>query len=163
MEDGERIVEHGLEGRFDYLEHTADVYIVAYGSSLLELYENAGLSLFETMTDTTKLAHSVERAVESEGFDLESLLYRWLEDLLTLYYSEGLMCGEIIADEISIKRDCGNRGEGPCYKIKGLCRGEVFDPERHESRVEVKAVTYHMMRITRSGEGEWRAYFVLDI
>ncbi len=161
MEGSERIVEHGLEGRFDYLEHTADVYIVAYGSNLLELFSNAGIALFETMTDTRRLEPSVSRSISVDGFDLESLLYRWLEELLTLYYSEGLMCRDVTAEELVITRKCG--GGGPCYYLKGSCRGEVFDPDRHESRVEVKAVTYHLMRIIRGENGGWKAYFVLDI
>ncbi|RLG79455.1 MAG: archease, partial [Thermoprotei archaeon] len=33
----EKIIQPGLSGKFDYLEHTADIYIVAYGKDLLEL------------------------------------------------------------------------------------------------------------------------------
>ncbi len=155
---GGRIVEKGLEGRFDYLEHTADVYIVAYGSNLLELFGNAGLALFETMTDTRRLDSREARRVEAEGFDLESLLYRWLEELLTLYYSEGLMCREVTAEKIVIENPVE-----PTYRIEGYCKGSVFDPDKHESRVEVKAVTYHQMRIVRGEDSRWKAYFVLDI
>ncbi len=155
----ERVVEKGLEGRFDYLEHTADLYIRAYGRDLLELFSNAGLSIFESMTSTRMLEPRERRDVEAEGFDLENLLYRWLEELLTLYYSEGFMCREVYADEIIIRRVNGERE----YRVKGYCIGEVFDPEKHESKVEIKAVTYHQMKIIRSEDGGWRAYYVLDI
>jgi SHS2 domain-containing protein len=158
MDMGEKIVEHGLPGKFDYLEHTADIYIVAYGSNIVELFENAGLALFESMTDTRRIEPRVEKKIEAEGFDLENLLYRWLEELLTIYYSENIMCGEIVVEAISI----GRSGEEIEYSIKGICRGEEFDPEKHVPRVEVKAVTYHLMRIVKDEE-KWRAYFVLDI
>ena len=69
------------------------------------------------------------------------------------------MCSSIRVKEISIKRTVDDDIE---YHIKGECRGEIFNPEKHEARVEVKAVTYHLMRIIRSEDG-WRAYFVLDI
>ncbi len=153
-----KIVERGLLGKFDYLEHTADVYILAYGKDIIELFENAGIALFETMTDTSSLKGVVKREVSAEGFDLESLLYRWLEELLTLYYSENIMCNKVSVDSIVIEKSGGEL----VYRIKGVCYGEVFDPKRHESRVEVKAVTYHLMEIVKKGD-EWRAYFVLDI
>jgi len=155
----EKIVERGLPGKFDYLEHTADIYIVAYGSDLLTLYENAGLALFESMTNTADLEKKMKKEIVSEGFDLESLLYKWLEDLLMLYYSENIMCGEVKVHELSIKRSDESE---ILYMIKGECIGDIFDPEKYEPKVEIKAVTYHMMRILKDEEG-WRAYFVLDI
>ncbi len=153
-----RIAEKGLPGKFDYLEHTADVYILAYGSNLLELLENAGIALFETMTNTSQVIQRVHRDIVVEGIDLENLLYRWLEELLTFYYTENLMCSKIVAKKLSITRG----EEGIDYRLEGYCEGEEFDPEKHESKVEVKAVTYHLMRITRDEDG-WKAYFVLDI
>ncbi|MCD6300812.1 MAG: archease [Staphylothermus sp.] len=158
-DSSEKIVERGIPGKFDYLEHTADIYIVAYGSDLLTLYENAGLALFESMTDTASLERKIKKEVTSEGFDLESLLYRWLEDLLTLYYSENIMCGEIKVHELNIERTDENELS---YTVEGECIGDKFDPSKYEPKVEVKAVTYHMMRIIKNEEG-WKAYFVLDI
>ncbi len=154
----EKIVQQGLPGKFDYLEHTADIYIVAYGSNIIELFENAGLALFESMTNTKDVKPVEERIISAEGFDLENLLYRWLEELLILYYSENLMCSEVIVEEIGIKKT----GEEIEYSIRGRCRGEFFNPEKHESKVEVKAVTYHLMKIVKDEE-KWKAYFVLDI
>ncbi len=153
-----RIAEPGLPGKFDYLEHTADAYILAYGSNIIELFENAGLALFETMTSTSKIEHRVSREVEARGIDLENLLYRWLEELLMIYYSENIMCGKVSVEKLVITRE----GDEVDYMVKGVCLGEEFDPERHESKVEVKAITYHLMRILRGEEG-WKAYFVLDI
>ncbi|WFO75826.1 archease [Desulfurococcaceae archaeon MEX13E-LK6-19] len=154
----ERIAEKGLPGKFDYLEHPADVYIRAYGKDIIELFENSGLALFETMVDTSKVEPLVEKVIETEGFDLENLLYRWLEDLLTLYYSENLVFSEIIVKEIVIEKKNGDI----YYRLRGLCKGEQYNQEKHEPRVEVKAVTYHLMKIVKD-ENEWRAYFVLDI
>lgn len=154
----EKIVEKGLPGKFDFLEHTADIYIVAYGENILELFENAGLAMFESMTDTSGIDKKQVREIISEGFDLESLLYRWLEDLLTIYYSETIMCSEVSVESLNIER----RGDDIQYNIKGKCIGDFFDPDKHVSKVEIKAVTYHLMRIIKDEE-KWKAYFVLDI
>jgi len=37
--------------QFDFLEHTADAYIAAYGKTLDEAFENAALAMFEIITD----------------------------------------------------------------------------------------------------------------
>lgn len=151
-------VIHELPGVYQQLEHTGDVYIKAFGGSLLELLENAGIALFDTMTDIRSLSAVEERGVAAEGFDLESLLYKWLEELLALYYIHNLMCREVRVEELSIRR----AEDGELYRARGICRGEKFDPSRHEPRVEVKSPTYSLMRILKAEEG-WMAYFVLDI
>ncbi|MEB3787201.1 MAG: archease [Desulfurococcales archaeon] len=40
--------------------------------------------------------------------------------------------------------------------------GERFDPERHEHRTIVKAMTYAQMEIEKDGDC-WRVQFVVDI
>ena len=154
----ENVIKHGIEGKFDFLDHPADVYIVAYGKDLIELFENAGLALFETMTDTRRVEAKEERVIETNGIDLENLLYRWIEDLLTLYYSENLMCSKIVVDSIEVKRV----EDGVEYSIKGRCYGEPFDPEKHEPDTEVKAVSYHMMKIGEI-DGKKFARVLVDI
>ncbi len=144
--------------KFEFLDHPADVYIRAIGDSLPELFENAGIALFETMTNTDLISPSKEYSVNADGFDLESLLYRWLEELLYIYYSYNVMCSDIKVKKVSIERQENDF----VYSIQGICRGEEFDPSRHEARVEVKAVTYHLMKIIKD-EDHWEAYFVLDI
>ncbi|ADV65440.1 archease family protein [Desulfurococcus mucosus DSM 2162] len=151
-------VIYSRNGRFDFLEHTGDIYVRAYGGNILELFENAGLALFDSMTNIDGVNCVVERDLLVEGFDLENLLYRWLEELLVLYYSERLMCGWIRVDAVSVER----HGDGFTYRLKARVSCEEFDPSRHEARVEVKSPTYSLMRILKD-EDKWIAYFVLDI
>jgi len=146
------------EGRFDFLEHMSDVYVRAYGGDILELFENSGLALFDTMTNIDLLNPVVEKHIGVEGHDMESLLYRWLESLLVLYYSENLMCGGITVEKLHIERG----GNGPVYRLEARALCEEFDYSRHEARVEVKSPTYSLMRILKL-EDKWVAYFVLDI
>ena len=40
-----------MKKRFRFLEHTADAYVEAYGSSLEEAFENAALASTEVMTE----------------------------------------------------------------------------------------------------------------
>ncbi len=144
----------GLEKKFEFLEHIADAYIAAYGRTLEEAFENAALAMFEVMTDTSKVEAKVERTLEASGYDEYELLYDWLEKLLIEYYSDNLMFSRFKVESIE------RTPKG--FRLRGKAMGEVFDPSRHESRVEVKAVTYSLMEIYRKNK-IYVLKFVLDI
>lgn len=140
--------------RFKFLPHMGDALIEAYGSSLEEAFENAALATFEVMTDTSKVEPSVEEVVEAEGFDLESLLYNWLESLLVMFEVNTRLYSKFKIESIK------QTAEG--YKLKARAWGEDYDPNKHEQKVGVKAVTYHMMSIEEKS-GRWTLRFLLDL
>ena len=115
----------------------------------------AALAVYEVMTDTGRVEPRVEKRFEVEGFDLENLLYRWIEELLITTDSEGLVFSRFRVEAIE------KRGEED-YLLRGRAWGEPFDPERHEHRTIVKAMTYAMMEIRRLNSC-WRLQFVVDI
>lgn len=154
----EEKVIYSLPGVYDMLEHTGDVYIRARGRTLVELLENSGLALFDTMVNTQKVEPRKVKEVVAKGFDLESLLYKWLEELLILYYSENLVCSRVEVEKVTVVKT----GEDFEYAVLGRAYCEEFDHDKHEPRVEVKSPTYSLMRILKT-ENEWIAYFVLDI
>lgn len=140
--------------RFEFLEHTADVYVAAYGSTLEEAFENAALALFEAMTDTSKVDAKVEESVEARGVDEQELLYDWLENLLVRFDETGNLYSRFRVEEIK-KVD----GE---YRLRAKIWGEPFDPEKHPQRTGVKAITYHLMEIRKGAEGVV-VKFLLDV
>ena len=83
--------EQKFAGKFEFLEHTADVYIRAHGKTMEEAYENAALAMFETMTDTDKIAQTQEETIEVEAEDQYALLYNWLEALLVKFETENML------------------------------------------------------------------------
>lgn len=141
-------------GSFKFLEHTGDAYIEVYGKSLSEAFANSALAMFEVMTDTSKVEPKIEESVEVEGHDLESLLYSWLETLLVRCDVENRLYSRFI---VEISDD-----EGEHIYLRAKIYGEDYDPERHISKTEVKAVTFHMMEI-KFLEGYWRLRFLLDL
>ncbi|MEM1586760.1 MAG: archease [Candidatus Bathyarchaeia archaeon] len=140
--------------RFEFLEHTADVYIAAYGRSLKEAFENAALAMFETMTDTADVKREREDFIEVEGEDKESLLYNWLENLLVKFEVENMLYSDF--NILSIERNNGK------LNLKAKIYGEPFNPDRHKQKVGIKAVTYHRMEIVEKPEGA-TVKFILDI
>jgi SHS2 domain-containing protein len=131
-----------------------DALIEAYGLTLEEAFENAALAMFEVMTDTSKVMPLVEEVVEAEGFDLESLLYNWLENLLVMFDVNARLYSKFKVESIT------RTAEG--YRLKARVWGEDYNSDKHEYKVGVKAVTYHMMSIEGKDE-MWILRFLLDL
>ncbi len=136
------------------MEHTADAYVEATGRTLEEAFINAAKAMFEIMTDISKVQKVEKREVKDSGFDLESALYRWLEDLLIIHDSEGL-----VFSEFTFKFTKKNEDK---IEFVGEAWGEKFDPGRHEIKSEVKAVTYSLMTI-QNVNGCWVVRVVFDL
>jgi SHS2 domain-containing protein len=141
-------------GKFEFLEHTADTYIRAFGTTMQEAYENAALALFETMTDSGKIAQTVEGTVEVEAEDQYALLYNWLEALLVKFETENMLFSKF---EISDWTE-----DAESFKFTAKIWGEKFDSKKHPQKVGVKAVTYHRMVVIREPE-RVVLEFILDI
>jgi SHS2 domain-containing protein len=141
-------------GKFEFLEHTADVLIAAHGQTLEQAFENAALAMFEVMTDTTKIDTVQEETVEVEAEDEYALLYSWLEALLVKFEIKGMLFSKFKIDRIQDTPDG--------YKLQASVWGEKFNAEKHPQKVAVKAVTYHRMEIIKEHD-KITLEFILDI
>jgi SHS2 domain-containing protein len=97
------------------------------------LLEALGLGLFSLMTDLRKVRPTEERAVSASGDDPTSLVVAYLTQLLQLHEPDGFLVREIEVRAIGT----------PPTALLARVRGEPFDPSRHSSRTEVKAITFH--------------------
>ena len=141
-------------GKFEFLEHTADVYIRAHGKTMEEAYENSALAMFEVMTDTDKITQMQEDTLDVEAEDQYALLYNWLEALLVKFETENMLYSKF---QITNWEETDEN-----FKFKAKIWGEKFDPQKHPQRVGVKAVTYHRMVIIRERD-QVVLEFILDI
>jgi protein archease len=139
---------------FEFLEHTADAYVAAYGRNLAEAFENAAVAMFEVMTDVKKIKPNVEDNVEVTAEDEYALLYNWLEALLVKFDVEGFLYSKFKV--ISITESSEK------LELKARIWGEKFNPAKHAQRVGVKAITYHQMEILKKPD-EVTVKFILDI
>jgi SHS2 domain-containing protein len=140
--------------KFEFLDHVADIYVVAYGRSLEQAFENAALATFEVMTDTDKVDPILAETVEVQGSDEQALLYNWIEDLLVRFDLESILYAKFKLNPI--------QKEGRQMKLTGTIYGEKFNAKKHPQKVGVKAVTYHQMDIVKSAD-EVVVKFLLDI
>jgi len=141
-------------GKFEFLEHTADVYIAAHGKNMEEALENAALAMFEVMTDTEKINPAQEDSVEVEAEDEYALLYSWLEALLVDFEVKNTVYSKFKITSLEETSDG--------FKIKAAIWGEKFNPEKHPQKVAVKAITYHRMEIIKEID-KVTLEFILDI
>lgn len=134
---------------FEILDHTADIGLVAYGRDLPELFANAARGMFHLLIDPRAVREQERRARVVEADDLEGLLVAWLNDLLVVLNADGYLPGDFVVEEVSPTR------------LRALLPGEPVDPQRHHFRLDVKAATYHTLRVIR-GDG-WSARVIFDI
>jgi SHS2 domain-containing protein len=143
-----------ISTRFRFLEHTADVYIAAYGKNLKEAFENAAAAMFETMTNLNQITPTKKDTVHTTARDEQALLYNWLEALLIKFDTTGMLCSKFKIHSLA-----QTRGH---LALNATVWGEPFNPQKHLQKVGVKAITYHQMQIAkRPNQVEVR--FILDI
>jgi SHS2 domain-containing protein len=139
---------------FSFHEHTADITIECWASSLKEAFEEAALATFEVIlnTDTVRPMEPVD--VNVQGIDIQELLVEWIGQLIALIDINSQFYSRFEVLEL-------NENEGSC-SLKGRVWGEEIDLDRHETRTEVKAMTYADMRIDQQPESI-TLWFTLDL
>jgi SHS2 domain-containing protein len=138
---------------YEYLDHKSDVYVHTKSETLAGIFEDATKATFEVMLSTSAVMDTSVVEASLNADDFEQLLYMWVDHLLYLFDAEGFAVSRA---EVAI----GDTG-GPA-SLQAKLYGEAYDPKRHGQRVAVKAMTYSLMRISKTGAA-WEAYFVLDI
>lgn len=142
------------EKKFEFPDiTTSDSAFTAYGKDLNDVFSNAALALFETITNTKEVEAKEKRKIEVSGYDLKSLMYSWLSELLFISSSEHFVFSKF---EVDIKK------EGENFLLNGECSGEKIDTKKHEIKTEVKAITYHKMEI-KEEDKRWKAQVIVDI
>jgi SHS2 domain-containing protein len=146
--------EFEMKKHFRFLEHTADAYVEAYGGSLEEAFENAAVAMTDVMTEPKKVEAKDEESFMVEASDECALLYSWLEELLLEFELKGKLYSHF---EVSgIEETSGG------FRLHAKAWGELYDPERHPSKVGIKSATYHRMEIVKKPESV-TVRFILDI
>ncbi len=116
---------------YEVFEHTADVGLHAYGSTLSELFIHAAEGMESLMVPPEQVRVLIRREIEVEGHDLVSLLIAWLNEFIFLFDTEYILF-----------RTFEIEGLTETY-LKGWASGEAYDAQRHALSSAIKAVTWH--------------------
>lgn len=138
--------------KFELVEHTADIGLVAYGKTKEELFENAGEGLFSIITDITSISPIEDFSISTSGEDLEDLFICWLNELIYFWeVNKVLLC----KFRVSIKEDTF---------LEGKISGEKFNHDKHTIEHGVKAVTYYNFKLEYDNKNKiWTAKVIIDV
>ena len=136
----------GSKPRFEQLEHTADLALRIYGRTLRQLFANAAYAMFSQLADLRRVAPSVQRQVEVEGMDYESLLVNWLNELLYLQDTRHEVYMDFGVHKLSRRH------------LQATVSGEPTE----DLQTIIKAATYHGLSIDRS-RGWYTCTVVFDV
>lgn len=135
--------------RYEALDHTADTGIIAYGSTLPELFENAAFGMFDLIFDLGVLRPRRDVPVVAAGDTPEDLLVAWLEELLFVLETRDLVPASFVVDRLE---EGGVQGAAACVPV---AEAELRGPP-------IKAVTYHDLAVVEIPDGWW-ARVIFDV
>ena len=121
----------------------------AYGRSLAEALENCGRAFLSATAGESVVEKMEERETVLVAPDLERLVHDWLSELIFLFSTERMLFSGF---------DLTVDGK---YRLKARLRGEKFNPKKHKLYKEIKAATYHDMKIEEK-DGKWNIEVVCD-
>jgi SHS2 domain-containing protein len=135
--------------RYEFFDHTADIGIHVFGRSLPELFENAGFALFDIITDIKTIRERDKRSFALQRDTVDELLVEWLGRLLFINATELFLFRRFHVVQIDEK------------SLQAEAFGEPLQDAVHTIKAEVKAVTYHNLKVYEE-QGLWHATVVLD-
>lgn len=135
---------------YETFEHTADLGLRIRAPDLDALFAEAAQALFAVIVEDLQTIEPRQRFdIQLTGDDREYLLFDWLKELLYRFDSEHWLYGRF---EVRVTEN----------GLTGSAWGEMLDRGRHELNHEVKAITYHGLRVEQTADG-WLAEVIVDI
>jgi len=135
---------------YEVFEHTADLGLRVRAPDLESLFRDAARALFSIIVEDLPDDDRDEvLPFELRADRLDWLLFDWLNELLYVFETRRLVLGRF-----RVRLDD--------FRLVAEARGRTMDPERHRMLHEVKAITYHGLRVERDRDG-WLAEVIVDI
>lgn len=143
---------------YKYLEHSTDAFVQAHGNSLEVLFGNCAKGLVNIMFEIDKVEDRQFSTITASGEDLENLLFDWLEKVLLK-----ILIDHIVVSRFSIEISKKNANvEEKKYLLRARVGGEKVSYSKHNYKIEIKAITYHELKIKRIGPN-YVATFLVDL
>ncbi len=139
---------------YELFPHPADQGIRGYGETLEEAFQEIAKALQSIMADLDKVENKKTSKIKIEAEDTESLLIKWLNELLYLFDVKGTIYKEF---KVKINKDK--------KVLKAEVKGEEYNIEKHGPGDIVKAITYNELKIEkREGKKQrWMVQCVVDM
>lgn len=141
---------------FEIIDISGDVGLRAFGKSPKDAFRNAAIGMFSLITDIEDVKEEKIINISVESSSLERLLVSWLNELIFHFDTYGFLGKKVLITEFTSDEN------QQIHKLKASVSGEEFDPQRHESRLLIKAATYHMLKVEKKNS-EWEINVIFDI
>jgi len=135
---------------YEIMNHTADLAVRVRGKTLVNLFENAAFTLFDNMAAMQNVQEKCEEKILVEGMDIQELMVNWLNHFLYIRDTRYMIFKRFEIQDMSRTF------------LEAAAWGEAYQPGRHEWLTDIKAATYHNLRIEEHA-GVWTAEILLDI
>ncbi len=139
-----------MRARYEITEHTADVGVRAFGETAGEACVNAALGMLRLMVEPESVRAGQSILIRAEGDDAVDLLVAWLQEVLFRAETERFVFCDVALESFAE------------WRIRATLRGESLDTKRHDTGHEIKAVTWHKVRLEKEDD-RWIAEVVFDI
>ena len=127
---------------FEFQDHTADIQVRSWGSTLEEAFSQTASSLMTVITpNLEKIKPQIEKILNIEAEDKIALLFDFLSEFLYIFDVEELVFNRI---EVLYIKKVNSK-----YVLKAVLTGEKFNKNYHEVGTEVKAITYSFLEIEK--------------
>jgi len=136
--------------RYEIIDHTADIAIKAYGSSLEELFTNAAYGMCDIIADLDGLKPTTSIKVDLTADNAEELLIAWLDEILYRFYTKKIIFCDFNITELTEK------------KISAEVLGRPIGNKKSRLNTEIKAATYHDLKIEKEN-GSYKVQIVFDV
>lgn len=134
---------------WEHFHHEADIGVRGIGATLTEAFEEAALAMTAVICSAEKVQPEQMIEVRCEGADRELLFVDWLNALVYEMATRRMLFGRF---EVRLEGD----------NLTGKAWGEIADPQKHETAVEVKGATYTQLKVA-SADDKWVAQCVVDV
>ena len=135
-------------------DHTADVGFDLKAPTLEALFDEARRALLMTVFERPPRSGEDEDSVRLSAPDLETLLVRWINELVFLIQGDGFVP---VQADVRIEEP---GGEG--FSLEASLTGASLDVEGHGWQGEIKSATFHRLDVTNES-GCWQAQVILDV
>lgn len=136
------------------LDHTADVGFEIEAPTLVSLFDEARRALLLTVFERPPKKRERELILRLAAPDLETLLVRWINELIYLIQHTGSVP---VRAKIRIQ-EAGT----DAFSLEALLAGAPALLEDYGWQGEIKSATFHGLTVVPKEEG-WRAQVILDV
>ncbi len=139
---------------FRFIEHTADIAVEVDGESLSDLFASACYAWREAALDLSSFQKESSKKFIFNSASLEVLLIELLSELNFQLYTKGWVF--VTIQNLMIEEtDSG-------YNLEIELFGQKQNEEIHKLKEEIKAVTFHQMKI-ENVNNSYKTLIVFDI